>query len=143
MKLLDSDIIGILLALATFIVPAISGLLDKKRKEKKNLAQEAEPEDNAYKLNEEIEELFNVLIEKETAQEEILPDSFHEPVQEQMPEPLHQVVEEQVELQTVQVEAKVEPEPERENSLKNRIKANPKEAVILSEILTPKFKEYN
>ena len=35
MKLLDSDILGILLALMTFIVPAISGILEKKRKEKK------------------------------------------------------------------------------------------------------------
>ena len=35
MKLLDSDILGILLALMTFVVPAISGILEKKRKEKK------------------------------------------------------------------------------------------------------------
>ena len=172
MKLLDSDLLGILLALATFIVPAISGVLEKKRKERKRreagLYQEAQPEysqeqdvaeseDDAQNLNEEIEELFNVLMGKEAAKEEILPDSFQEdlqqepvqkePVQqwiapEEMPEPMHRMVEENVVSQTEQIEAKVEPEPQEENSLKKRIKGNPKEAIILSEILTPKFKEY-
>ena len=69
MKLLDSDLLGILLALATFIVPAVSGVLEKKRKEKKRreaeLYSQAQPE-NPYgqdaaeseeepSLNEEIE----------------------------------------------------------------------------------------
>lgn len=172
MKLLDSDLLGILLALATFIVPAVSGVLEKKRKERKRREAElyhkaqpeyphqqdvAESEDDAQNLNEEIEELFNVLMGKEAAKEEILPDSFQEdlqqepvqkePVQqwiapEEMPEPMHRMVEENVVSQTEQIEAKVEPEPQEENSLKKRIKGNPKEAIILSEILTPKFKEY-
>ena len=101
---------------------------------------------------------------KETAQEEeILPDSFQEsqpeepqmqapreqeyvqpePVCEQIPEPMHSMVEEQVKPQTEQMEAMAQPEPREENSLKKRIKGNPKEAIVLSEILTPKFKEYN
>ena len=179
MKLLDSDLLGILLALATFIVPAVSGMLEKKRKERKRREAElypqaqpenpqeedvAESEEEAPSLNEEIEELFNVLMGKETAQEEeILPDSFQEsqpeepqmqapreqeyvqpePVCEQIPEPMHSMVEEQVKLQTEQMEAMAQPEPREENSLKKRIKGNPKEAIVLSEILTPKFKEYN
>ena len=188
MKFLDSDLLGILLALATFIVPAVSGVLEKKRKERKRREAElypqaqpenpheedaAESEEDAPSLNEEIEELFNVLMGKETAQEEeILPDSFQEsqpqefqyqePVQgedhvqwkpakgetdelaaEELPEPMHRMVEEQVKPQTEQMEAMAQPEPREENSLKKRIKGNPKEAIVLSEILTPKFKEYN
>ena len=188
MKLLDSDLLGILLALATFIVPAVSGMLEKKRKEKKRREVELHPqsqpvspydedagesEEEAPSLNGEIEELFNVLMGKETAQEEeILPDSQQEsyqqefqnqePVQgedhvqwkpvegetdelaaEEIPEPMHRMVEEQVKPQTEQIEAMAQPEPREENSLKKRIKGNPKEAIVLSEILTPKFKEYN
>lgn len=178
MKLLDSDLLGILLALLTFILPAVSGVLEKKRKEKKRREAElyshaqpeypqeqqtAESEEDAHKLNEEIEELFNVLMGKDAEQEDILPDSFHEPqtqeswqqeplqceetlqyepATEEIPVPMHQLVEEQVESQTEQVQANVEPEPGEKNSLKSRIKGNPKEAIILSEILTPKFKEY-
>ena len=174
MKLLDSDLLGILLALATFIVPAVSGVLEKKRKEKKRreaeLYHQPEPEypqqpeaeeiqEEPLGVNEEWEELFNVLMGRETSKEDILPDSFHEhqqqaaeeqeepveqePADEKIPEPLYQQVEEKVESQTEHVEVKVSPEPVEGSSLKKRIKANPKEAVILSEILTPKFKEYN
>lgn len=180
MKLLDSDLLGILLALATFIVPAVSGVLEKKRKEKKRreaeLYPQAQPEypqeedsaeskDEAQNLNEEIEELFNVLMGKEAAQEEeILPDSTQEPkgqeswqqeavqheeavpwkpAEEEIPEPMHRMVEEQVKPQTEQIEAMAQPEPQEGNTLKKRIKGNPKEAIVLSEILTPKFKEYN
>jgi hypothetical protein len=53
------------------------------------------------------------------------------------------MVEEQVKSQTEQMEAMAQPEPREENSFKKRIKGNPKEAIVLSEILTPKFKEYN
>lgn len=188
MKLLDSDLLGILLALATFIVPAVSGVLEKKRKEKKRreaeLYRQAQPEnpyeqdvaesdEEAPSLNEEMEELFKVLMGKEAAQdEEILPDSkqesqpqefqyqepvwgeahvqwkpakdeIHELASEEIPEPMHRMVEEQVKPQTEQMEAMAQPEPCEENSFKKRIKGNPKEAIVLSEILTPKFKEYN
>jgi hypothetical protein len=120
-----------------------------------------------------MEELFKVLMGKEAAQdEEILPDSFqesqpeefqyqepvrgedhvqwepakdeiHELAAEEIPEPMHRMVEEQVKPQTEQMEVMAQPEPREENSLKKRIKGNPKEAIVLSEILTPKFKEYN
>lgn len=179
MMLLDSDLLGILLALATFIVPAVSGVLEKKRKEKKRreaeLYSQAQPvypqeqdaeesEDDAASLNEEVDELFNILMGRENAKEENLPDSHpgahtedlwqdeplqreepadEEPATEEIPVPMHQLVEEKVESQTGQVGAMEEPEPQEENSLKKRIKGNPKEAVVLSEILTPKFKEYN
>ena len=180
MKLLDSDLLGILLALATFIVPAVSGVLEKKRKERKRreaeLYQHAQPvylqeqdaaesEDGAQTFNEEVDELFKILMGKEAAQEEeILPDSTQEPkgqeswqqeavqheeavqwkpAEEEIPEPMHRMVEEQVESQTEQVGVVAGPEPQEENSLKKRIRGNPKEAVVLSEILTPKFKEYN
>ena len=180
MKLLDSDLLGILLALLTFIVPAVSGVLEKKRKERKSREAElysqpqpewppqqedAESAEDTQTLEDEVDELFNILMGKETAQEEeILPDSHqqpqtqeswhqetlqcedpvhHEPAAEEVPVPMYEMVEEKVETQTEQVMVTAKPEPKEENSLKRRIKGNPKEAVVLSEILTPKFKEYN
>ena len=35
MKRMDSDIMGIIMALLTFLIPAISALLEKNRKKKK------------------------------------------------------------------------------------------------------------
>ena len=138
--------------------------------------QEEELQEEQPKLVGEVDELFNILMGKETAkEEEILPDSFQEhqpqdelqqemlqqeqltrqllqqepetrepdPVDEVIPVSMGQMVEEQVESQTEQMGAMEEPEPESGNKFKKLIKANPKEAVVLSEILTPKFKEYN
>ena len=88
MKLLDSDIIGILLALATFVVPVISGVLEKKRKERKRreaelLGEELPEESPAVEnpvLNEEIEELFSVLMGKDEEQLELQPEDDAEPL---------------------------------------------------------------
>lgn len=164
MKLLDSDILGILLALMTFVVPAISGVLEKKRKKKKRReaelysedlpeetsAEEEEPSE-AQKLNEEIQELFDVLAGKNipdeeveepaVEEEEILPPIFTPAAEELQPVPVE--VEENVVLQTEPLEVQAEPVAQEENPIKKRIKDNPKEAIILAEILTPKFKEYN
>ena len=163
MKLLDSDILGILLALMTFVVPAISGVLEKKRKEKKRreaeLYREELPEQTsveevpseAQKLNDEIQELFDVLAGKNIPdeeveepvmeEEEILPPGFTPAADELQPVPVE--VEENVVLQTEPLTAQAEPVVQEENSIKKRIKDNPKEAIILAEILSPKFKEYN
>ena len=163
MKLLDSDILGILLALMTFVVPAISGILEKKRKEKKRreaelyneelpeqTSREEEPSE-AQRLNEEIQELFDVLAGKNIPdeeveepvmeEEEILPCNFTPAADELQPVPVE--VEENVVLQTEPVNVQAEPVAQEENPIRKRIKENPKEAIILAEILTPKFKEYN
>ena len=167
MKLLDSDILGILLALMTFIVPAISGILEKKRKEKKRkeaaldveveelpeqpCREENENSVEAQKLNDEIQELFDVLIGKGAhvekneepveGEEEILPHSSTPAADELQPVP--EEVEENVVLQTEPETLQEVPAAQEGNSLNKRIKDNPKEAIILAEILAPKFKEYN
>lgn len=165
MKLLDSDILGILLALMTFVVPAISGVLEKKRKEKKRreaelyreelpeqpCREENEDPDEAQKLNDEIQELFDVLTGKDASDEEIeepvveeveiLPHSSAPAADELQPVP--EEVEENVVLQTEPEAVQEAPAAQEGNSLKKRIKDNPKEAIILAEILAPKFKEYN
>lgn len=161
MKLFDSsDIIGILLAVFTFVVPAISRVLDKKKKEKKNIEaqfpQEELPNENPDVgkpvKNEELEELFNVLMGKEEVMEE--PHTEYEDDTEPEPEigaeetPALDTIQEEVTSQTQNISyetevVEVSGEKNEENSVKESLKRNPKEAVILSEILTPKFKEYN
>ena len=163
MKLLDSDILGILLALMTFVVPAISGILEKKRKEKKRREAELYEEElpgqtsgevepiEGQNLNEEIQELFDMLSgkgvsreeveEPDVEEEEILPRSFTPAADELQPVPVE--VEENVVLQTEPLKPQAEPVEQEENPIRKRIKESPKEAIILAEILTPKFKEYN
>ncbi len=163
MKLLDSsDIIGILLAVFTFVVPAISRVLDKKKKEKKNIEaqfpQEELPNENPDVgkpvINEELEELFNVLMGKEEVMDEPHAEYEKDPEPEPETETEKEIetaldtIQEQVVPQTQNISYETEVvevpgEKNEENSVKESLKRNPKEAVILSEILTPKFKEYN
>ena len=74
-------------------------------------------------------------------EEEILPYSSTPAADELQPVP--EEVEENVVLQTEPEALQEVPAAQEGNSLKKRIKDNPKEAIILAEILAPKFKEYN
>ena len=100
-------------------------------------------------LNEELDELFSVLMGKQEDEQE------QQPQLELEPEPV--IVEENVVLQTQDIAPKEEivipdeiievenisEEKTGEESIKGKLRQNPKEAVLLSEILTPKFKQYN
>ena len=74
-------------------------------------------------------------------EEEILSRSFT-PAADEL-QPVQVEVEENVVLQTEPEALQEVPAAQEGNSLKKRIKDNPKEAIILAEILAPKFKEYN
>lgn len=159
---LDSDFLGILLALLTFLVPAISALFEKKRKKGQN-AEGIVPDDDTE------EDLFSFILGDETLDQpcdcpnaeagtdsayEIAGD-LHETVDtasasvvepeaiDNVPQQLEQTV------QPVQTRADEEvsntvPQESRKDckSLKERIKENPEEMILFSEILKPKFKEY-
>lgn len=157
----DSDILGILLALLTFVVPVISSIMEKKRKNRRSSTMQQEyheeqiqeefvqEEESEPSRAQEIEELFNELLGlREQPQEQEIGEE--EQQVEQVPEvPEEPLFEEKVEPVTMSIEPAQqtifqEDENacgEKRESLKERFRNNPKDAVIFAEILKPKFKE--
>ena len=141
MYTLDSDILAILLALISFVIPAITAIREKKKKQGQQ--QEAENESPDELLHkQDVEELFSELLglqdkvdqEQEAACQEV-------PSVQMTPEP----VPHQEGIRATAVSMQQESAPAREDeakSLKERIKANPKDMVIFAQILKPKFKEF-
>ena len=163
---LDSDLLGILLALLTFVVPVITSF--KEAKKKKARQQEIEPDEHVAEESDDLEEMFNVLLGKQKEELEQDPDdAWVQEVAEVVQEPeVAEVVEPQrtaaAELEkkvpftegtsavaqaykpSVEPVAEMEPEAEGKAvpSIKDKFRNNPKDAVIMGEILKPKFKEY-
>ena len=164
---LDSDLLGILLALLTFVVPVITSFKEAKKK-KARQQQEIVPDEHIAEESDDLEEMFNVLLGKQKEECEQEPDDVWAPeVAEVVQEPeVAEVVELQrpaaAELEKKEpftegtsavaqaykpsVEPVAEMEPEAEGkavpSIKDKFRNNPKDAVIMGEILKPKFKEY-
>ena len=166
---LDSDILAILLAIISFIIPAINAIREKKKKPKSQeqtqsdpfhfVEEEQEPSHTVVEespdksLSNEIEDLFSELLglqHKEDQQvqeepEEELPEQEHNPEQQE-PKIQETAVKEpyQEGIQaTVTMLQENSPEPEENaKSVKERIKTNPKDMVLFAEILKPKFKEF-
>jgi hypothetical protein len=167
---LDSDLLGILLALLTFVVPVITSIKEAKKKKARQQQEAVQDEQVAPEsdASEELEEMFNVLLGKQKEELEQDPDDAWAPeVAEVVQEPeVAEVVELQrpaaAELEKKEpftegtsavaqayqpsVEPVAEMEPEAEGkavpSIKDKFRNNPKDAVIMGEILKPKFKEY-
>ena len=164
---LDSDLLGILLALLTFVVPVITSIKEAKKK-KARQQQEIVPDEHIEEESDDLEEMFNVLLGKQNEELEQEPDdAWVQDVAEVVQEPeVAEVVEHQrpaaAELEKKEpftegtsavaqaykpsVEPVAEMEPEAEGkavpSIKDKFRNNPKDAVIMGEILKPKFKEY-
>ena len=169
MFLSDSDILGILLALLTFVVPVISSIMEKKRKEKRKGAMQQPEQQQVHEEfvqeeaepsgAQEIEDLFNELLGlkgesqvHEMEEENLVEELEFEEFQQEEPQPqvpVEPLFEEKVEPVTVNVEPVQQTlfqedengYGEKRESLKERLRKNPKDAVIFAEILNPKFKE--
>lgn len=168
MIFMDSDILGILLALFTFVVPVISSVLEKKRKKAKGEPDEepAAEQDEVGEFHEDVEDLFNELLglkkqETDSRDLDLGEDLEPGPDYKMSPEPLAVEIQPMAEdvvkpgitenvvsaiqnSETVQRTVLQEEENASEEvgtSLKERFRSNPKDAVIFAEILNPKFKE--
>lgn len=171
---LDSDILAILLAIISFIIPAINAAREKKKKQKAREQVQSDPfhfsdeeqehihtiveESSDEPRRNEMEELFSELLglqHKEEQQEQEKPvEEF--PEQEQNPvQPLFtedpkmqetavgEPCQEGIQATVNNMQQESEPaQEENAKSLKERIKANPKDMVLFAEILKPKFKEF-
>lgn len=129
MYTLDSDLIGILMAIFTFLIPVFSAVMERNRKKKRGESAENFPD--------EPEEGFQLFIAPESNLEEE-PESGLGFEPEAEPEFVARV---EPEVETVVPNVEKEREEVRK-SLKERLKDNPQDAVLFSEILNPKFKEY-
>lgn len=146
---LDSDLLGLLMALLTFFIPVITSIMEKRKKKGKGelrIEEEFLPDEESQQSLD-ITEILGIQEDKSfpdvfpvekaectTVEEEVidkLPDAapFFEgaSVTEIGQEPESTMAQEK-ELQ--------------EKGVKQRLKDNPKDMVLFAEILKPKFKEY-
>ncbi len=166
---LDSDILGILFAIITFLLPAISALLEKKRKKRKGEVPVQDVEESVEVNGKEFFSLQNVLDEvvqelRQTEEADML-GVVQDAGEEDVPGPqdipgeaeVHfedVVAVEEAEPATVEVNPMVcetaavgagdavEGEAEKERKgVKARLKNNPGDMVLFAEIMNPKFKE--
>ena len=160
---LDSDLLGILLALLTFIVPVITSIKESKKKKARQQQEIGldEQDGPVADTSDGLEEMFNILLGKQT--EEILSEEdeevagcadFSEVMEPQRPAAAELEKKEAFTEGTSAVaqayQSSVEPVSEMENevedkagpTIKEKLRNNPADAVILGEILKPKFKEY-
>ena len=170
MYTLDTDILAILLAIISFVIPAITAIREKKKKgngQQQETINES-PDEQLHKQD--VEELFNELlglqikvdgeetVEDDTLKEQSMPQEYlnEQEMQQEAIEALQQPAM-QPEYMQEGVHAVAETVPEEEpqmpqyvedvsgetaKSLKERVKANPKDMVLFAEILKPKFKEF-
>lgn len=158
---MDSDIMGIIMALLTFLIPAISALLEKNRKKKKGEAvqdvQDSQVENEEESPFFDLKAIFDEVTEGLAQEEESAVNEEYETAREQQVQPVLQVHEpEPVEYEELVEEAvpvtadilvhdvheSVEPEGEKhKNKILQRLKENPADMVLFAEIMNPKYKE--
>lgn len=161
---LDSDILGLLFAIITFLLPVVSALLDRrKRKKRKGLQGELPeqgqelPDDGTDRLATDIDEIFDQLLgkgirqqddnqpeveefEAEELQREIITEDVGEEILDTVPELEAQPVampSMEPEVKTVEADG----QERTAEGIKERLKRNPSDMVLFAEIMNPKFKE--
>lgn len=145
MKRMDSDIMGIIMALLTFLIPAISALLEKNRKKKKGEAvqdvQDSQEENEEESPFFDLKAIFDEVTEELAQEEESAVNEEYETAREQQVQPVLQVQEpEPVEYGELVEEAVPEGEKPK-NKILQRLKENPADMVLFAEIMNPKYKE--
>lgn len=145
---LDSDLLGLLMALLTFFIPVITSIMEKrKKKEKGELRIEEFLPDEESQQSLDITEILGIQEDKS------FPDVFpvekaecttvEEEVIDKLPDAAPFVEGASVTEIGQEPESTVAQEKEQqEKGVKQRLKDNPKDMVLFAEILKPKFKEY-
>lgn len=166
MTRLDSDIMGIIFALLTFLVPVISAILEKSRKKGKGKVKdilpdeeplENQPEQQKQQMSD-IEEMFNQLLGLDSEGSANVYREDYEPVHSEPAMPVQQkdVVEDtfveetfeeatpqtaDLQVDPVEADTPVNEETRVKKRLGERLKENPADMVIFAEIMNPKYKE--
>lgn len=145
---LDSDLLGLLMALLTFFIPVITSIMEKRKKKGKGeLRIEEFLPDEESQQSLDITEILGIQEDKS------FPDVFpvekaecttvEEEVIDKLPDAAPFVEGASVTEIGQEPESTVAQEKEQqEKGVKQRLKDNPKDMVLFAEILKPKFKEY-
>jgi hypothetical protein len=146
---LDSDLLGLLMALLTFFIPVITSIMEKRKKKGKGelrIEEEFLPDEESQQSLD-ITEILGIQEDKS------FPDVFpvekaecttvEEEVIDKLPDAAPFVEGASVTEIGQEPENTVAQEKEQqEKGVKQRLKDNPKDMVLFAEILKPKFKEY-
>lgn len=146
---LDSDLLGLLMALLTFFIPVITSIMEKRKKKGKGelrIEEEFLPDEESQQSLD-ITEILGIQEDKS------FPDVFpvekaecttvEEEVIDKLPDAAPFVEGASVTEIGQEPESTVAQEKEQqEKGVKQRLKDNPKDMVLFAEILKPKFKEY-
>lgn len=146
---LDSDLLGLLMALLTFFIPVITSIMEKRKKKGKGelrIEEEFLPDEESFE-SVDIPEILGIQEDKS------FPDVFpvekaectkvEEEVIDKLPDVAPFVEGASVTEIGQEPENTVAQEKEQqEKGVKQRLKDNPKDMVLFAEILKPKFKEY-
>ena len=146
---LDSDLLGLLMALLTFFIPVITSIMEKrKKKEKGELRIEEE-----FLPDEESQQSLDITEILGIQEDKSFPDVFpvekaecttvEEEVIDKLPDVAPFVEGASVtEIGQEPENTVAEEKEQQEKGVKQRLKDNPKDMVLFAEILKPKFKEY-
>lgn len=146
---LDSDLLGLLMALLTFFIPVITSIMEKRKKKGKGelrIEEEFLPDEESQQSLD-ITEILGIQEDKS------FPDVFpvekaecttvEEEVIDKLPDVAPFVEGTSVtEIGQEPESAVAEEKEQQEKGVKQRLKDNPKDMVLFAEILKPKFKEY-
>ena len=146
---LDSDLLGLLMALLTFFIPVITSIMEKRKKKGKGelrIEEEFLPDEESQQSLD-ITEILGIQEDKS------FPDVFpvekaecttvEEEVIDKLPDVAPFVEGASVtEIGQEPESTVVEEKEQQEKGVKQRLKDNPKDMVLFAEILKPKFKEY-
>ncbi|MBQ5827417.1 MAG: hypothetical protein IIW47_01320 [Bacteroidales bacterium] len=146
---MDSDLLGLLMALLTFFIPVITSIMEKRKKKGKGelrIEEEFLPDEESLE-SVDIPEILDIQEDKS------FPDVFpvekaecttvEEEVIDKLPDAAPFVEGASVTEIGQEPESTVAEEKEQqEKGVKQRLKDNPKDMVLFAEIMKPKFKEY-
>ncbi|MBQ2133085.1 MAG: hypothetical protein II202_03255 [Bacteroidales bacterium] len=145
---LDSDLLGLLMALLTFFIPVITSIMEKRKKKGKGELRIEE-----FLPDEESQQSLDITEILGFQEDKSFPDVFpvekaecttvEEEVIDKLPDAAPFVEGASVTEIGQEPESTVAEEKEQqEKGVKQRLKDNPKDMVLFAEILKPKFKEY-
>ena len=146
---LDSDLLGLLMALLTFFIPVITSIMEKRKKKGKGelrIEEEFLPDEESQQSLD-ITEILGIQEDKS------FPDVFpvekaecttvEEEVIDKLPDAAPFVEGASVtEIGQEPENTEAQEKEQQEKGVKQRLKDNPKDMVLFAEILKPKFKEY-